>query len=49
MYDFLQHEQKQKAALYPLPLIILNSTSSSSLLLQTGPLECASIQGEVFE
>ena len=37
MYDFLQHEQKQKAALYPLPFIILNSTSSSSLLLQTRP------------
>ena len=37
MYDFLQHEQKQKAALYPLPLIILNFTSSSSLLLQTRP------------
>ena len=37
MHDFLQHEQKQKAALYPLPFIILNSTSSSSLLLQTRP------------
>ena len=37
MYDFLQHGQKQKAAIYPLPFIILISTSSSYLLLQTRP------------